>query len=222
MRCKNWRNSLLACAAAVALAACLPQAGVDSPAPSPVTGNSSPTIAGQPSMQASVGTNWSFQPSAADSDGDALTFSAVGLPGWASINPQTGLIQGTPGPGDAGTTGQIIVRVSDGEATASMPGFQLTVSATPSTAVGSATLRWLPPTQYTDGTSLSAAELAGYRVYYGRSPDALDDFQDIDGPDATTVVIDDLVAGTHYFGVTALTVSGMESGLSPIRSKTIL
>lgn len=323
MLSKYWHVPILLCATCVGLAGCLPEAisSANAPPSSPVDSNFAPTISGQPSTQAVVGSSWSFQPSVTDSDGDALTFTASGLPGWATINAQTGLVRGTPGQSDTGTTGSIVVRVSDGEASAALPAFQITVvpatgnpgdppgssaptiSGTPatsvvagtsysftpiasdadgdmlsftisakpswaafstatgaltgtpnsghtgtypnivisvtdgqgtvalpafainvtpaSTAVGSATLRWVPPTLNIDGSALSVLELSGYRIYHGTSPSALDDTREVQGADATTYTFDALPSGTHYFAVTAMTVSGMESGLSAVGSKMI-
>ncbi len=51
--------------------------------------------------------------SASDPDGDALTYSATGLPAGLSIDPTTGVISGTIGPDTAGTY-NVEVTVSDG------------------------------------------------------------------------------------------------------------
>ncbi len=58
-----------------------------------------------------------LQLSAADPDGDGLTFSVTGLPPQLTINPTTGLISGTLSPSSAGTY-QVTVTVSDGQLTA--------------------------------------------------------------------------------------------------------
>src|SRR5690606_28055170 len=91
--------------------------------------NSPPVIGGTPASQATAGFTYLFQPSAADSDGDSLTFSATGLPSWAAINSQTGLVYGTPTTADIGTTSSIVVRVFDGQAYASLAAFNLAVTA---------------------------------------------------------------------------------------------
>ena len=61
-----------------------------------------------------VGSAASIPMSATDPDipANALTFSASGLPSWASINPATGEITGTPGAGDVGAT-SVTVQVED-------------------------------------------------------------------------------------------------------------
>jgi hypothetical protein len=84
---------------------------------------------------------------------------------------------------------------------------------------GSATLSWLPPTANTDGTPL--IDLAGYRVYRGSGPDRLSLERSIPSPGITTVVIDGLNSGTHYFAVTAYARTGAESAYSAVKSKTV-
>ena len=48
--------------------------------------NLPPIIQGTPLTTLAAGTPYTFTPSAADPDGDKLTFSATNLPSWASIN----------------------------------------------------------------------------------------------------------------------------------------
>lgn len=84
---------------------------------------------------------------------------------------------------------------------------------------GSATLSWLPPSEHTDGTTVSG--LAGYRVYAGRSQGSLALARTISNPGVTTVVFDGLASGTHYFAVSAYLTTGAESDRSSIGSKSI-
>jgi len=61
--------------------------------------NDAPTVPTAPSNQsATVGSAFSYTiPAFADVDnGDSITYSASGLPSWATINPTTGVISGTP------------------------------------------------------------------------------------------------------------------------------
>jgi len=58
-----------------------------------------------------------FTVSATDPDDDPLTFSASGLPQGANFNPETRTFSWTPGPGTAGTYGNVRFEVSDGELT---------------------------------------------------------------------------------------------------------
>lgn len=132
MAIRNWRLGLAAVIASVAVAGCLPESAeseAQSPAPAEESPNRAPVISGNPGLTATVGVSWQFQPGAVDADGDALTFSATGLPAWATIHPQTGLLSGTPALADVGTTASIVVSVFDGEATASLTAFSITVAA---------------------------------------------------------------------------------------------
>jgi hypothetical protein len=94
---------------------------------------------------------YSFTPSAHDPDGDALTFSIVNRPPWANFNTATGTLSGTPGAGDVGVFSGIVISVSDGEASVSLPSFSIEVVAV---ATGTATLSWQPPTEREDGSAL--------------------------------------------------------------------
>jgi hypothetical protein len=94
-------------------------------ATSTVSTNRPPVISGPAEVTAVSGSNFSFTPSASDPDGDKITFSASGLPGWAKFNAANGRISGTPGHTDAGTT-SVTVRVTDGSLSASYT-FQLKV-----------------------------------------------------------------------------------------------
>jgi len=78
-------------------------------------------------------------------------------------------------------------------------------------------LSWAAPTQNTNGSSL--ADLAGYRVYYGTSADALT--QVIDVANVTSYVVSGLSPGTYYFAVAAYSSAGTQSALSETAAKTI-
>ena len=58
--------------------------------------NRAPTITGSPSSSATVGQVYAFRPSAADADGDRLTFSVQGKPAWAVFNSVDGSLAGSP------------------------------------------------------------------------------------------------------------------------------
>lgn len=89
-----------------------------------------------------------------------------------------------------------------------------------STGYGTATLSWLPPTEYTDGSPLT--DLAGYKIYYGTAIDDYPNVITIDNPGIATYVIDNLPAGnTYYFVITSFGSGGIESEYSAVGSKTI-
>jgi hypothetical protein len=127
--------------------------------------NTAPVISGSPSTQVAEGQAYSFRPSASDADGDSLTFSIDNRPAWASFNSATGLLSGTPGLADAGTTSNIRISVSDGTDTASLSAFSITVtntnqaptiSGSPATSVAEgANYRFAPTARDADGDTLT-------------------------------------------------------------------
>lgn len=78
-----------------------------------------------------VGQAYSFQPSASDADGNALTFSITGIPAWASFNQSTGRLSGTPASGNVGIHSNIRISVSDGTTSTALPAFSIQVQAAP-------------------------------------------------------------------------------------------
>ena len=99
------------------------------------------------------------------------------------------------------------------------PGSTHATTASPSSAVGTATVSWEAPITNTDGTPLT--DLAGYRIYYGSSPESLAHSVQIKTIGLQTYVIDDLQSGIWYFAVMAVATDGSESKLSNVVSKTI-
>ncbi len=93
--------------------------------------NVAPQISGNPVGSVTANSSYSFQPSASDADGDALTFSISSKPSWANFNTGNGRLSGTPSDQHAGTYGNIAISVSDGTASASLGSFAIQVTATP-------------------------------------------------------------------------------------------
>jgi hypothetical protein len=108
--------------------------------------NRAPAISGTPASSVVVGQTYSFRPTASDADGDALTFSIQNKPFWASFSNSTGRLTGTPTSNHVGTYSNIVIRVSDGAASASLPAFSITVK--PNSAP---TISGTPPTSVTAG-----------------------------------------------------------------------
>ena len=75
--------------------------------------NSVPTITGNPASQVFANSAYSFVPSATDPDNDPLTFSISGQPAWATFDPLTGELAGTPGQEDIGVYSDIRISVTD-------------------------------------------------------------------------------------------------------------
>lgn len=178
--------------------------------------NSAPTISGSPATSVVAGSAYSFTPATADANGDTLAFSISNKPSWASFNTVTGALSGTPS--TTGTYSNIVITVSDGQASASLAAFAIAVTSTTS-GTGSATLSWVTPTQNTDGSSLT--DLSGYRIYYGNSAGNLTSSVSVSAS-ATSYTVSGLTNGTiYYFAMTSLNASGLESERSTAVSKTI-
>lgn len=180
------------------------------------TSNRAPTISGTPPASVAVGTAYSFRPTASDADRDTLTYSITNRPSWASFNTSNGTLSGTPTAAQVGTYSNIVIRVSDGKASASLPAFSIAVNAV---ANGSATVNWTPPTRNTDGSALT--NLAGYRIYYGTSSNSLNRSVQVANAGVASHVVDNLSPATWYFSVRAYTSGGAESAPSNVASKTI-
>ena len=180
------------------------------------TTNHAPTISGTPAKSVNVGSAYSFRPTAADADGNTLTYSIANKPAWASFSTSTGQLSGTPSASYVGTYSNITIRVSDGTATASLPAYSISVVAASN---GGATLSWTPPTSNTDGTALT--NLAGYRIAYGTSSSALTNTIQVANPGLSSYTLTNVAPGTYYFAVRAYTSTGTESSNSNVQVKTI-
>jgi hypothetical protein len=176
-----------------------------------------PTISGDGSATLTAGSAYNFTPTAS-ATASSLTFSVSNKPAWATFNVVTGQLSGTPGTSNIGTYSNITISATNGSTAATLAAFSITVAAA-LTSSGAATLSWTPPTQNTDGTSL--ANLAGYFIYYGNSASALSNKIQITNPGLTAFTVTGLSSGTTYFAISAYAVSGAESALSNIGSKTI-
>lgn len=246
-----WRMSKVAVSAALALAlaACgggaptrqLAEQATDSPTSNPTgSTNVAPVISGTPGASLQAGQTYSFQPTASDANGDALSFAVSNLPVWASFNSSTGRLTGTPGTSAVGSYGAITITVSDGKAAASLPAFQIVVTAAASVddpppqaqrpppqepvptwpgGVGSATLNWEPPTTNVDGSALT--DLAGYQIHFGLNEDTFGYVVTIDNPSVSSYIVEQLPAGAWYFAVVAVNKAGYPSPLSSVKLKRI-
>jgi len=190
--------------------------GTTTPTPPTTPTNTAPTISGAPATSVTAGNAYSFKPTAADANGDPLTFSISAKPSWATFSSSTGLLSGTPVATDAGTYSNIVIKVSDGKATTSLAAFSVAVKGA---TVGSAQLSWTPPIANTDGSTLT--NLAGYRINYGTSTTALTKTVQVPTAGVTSYLIDNLTQGTWYFTVVAYTSAGLESAASSVTSKRI-
>jgi hypothetical protein len=188
------------------------------------SGNSAPTISATPSAQAAIGAPYTLAPQASDADGDALAFSIQNKPSWAEFSTATGQLSGTPTAQSAGATQDIVITVSDGKASTSLPAFAITVgttsSTTPTLAGGkSVALSWEVPTVTEDGATLQ--NLSGYRIHFGTNQNALVNSVEVASSGMNTFTVQNLANGTYFFAVRAVTSTGEESKLSNVISRSI-
>lgn len=90
--------------------------------------NDAPVISGTPAVNVNQDSAYSFTPTASDVDPNTtLVFSITNAPAWASFNTATGALTGTPGNDDVGDYGGIVISVSDGLLSESLPAFAIEV-----------------------------------------------------------------------------------------------
>jgi hypothetical protein len=171
--------------------------------------NSPPVISGTPPAEVLAAQSYSFTPNASDPDQDVLEFSIVNRPEWASFDPSSGRLYGTPGEVHVGLYEGIRITVTDNLASASSDPFAIAVVQTTN---GSVLLSWIAPVERADGSALT--DLAGYRIHYGTASGQYDRQVEITGAGALSTVIENLTPGTWYFAATAFTAAGLESELS--------
>ena len=87
------------------------------------------TISGTPPASVSAGQGYAFTPSASDSRTRTLVFAIANQPAWASFSSRTGQLSGTPAAASVGTYAGIVIAVSDGTRTATLPAFSVQVLA---------------------------------------------------------------------------------------------
>ena len=184
--------------------------------PPPPNVNRAPSISGLPITNLRVGETYAFEPRVYDPDGDDLRFSIQNRPAWATFDSATGRLVGTPDAGDVGQFTNVRITVTDGAAQASLAAFGIEVTQI---ALGSVTLSWTPPTTNVDGSPMT--DLAGYRIYYGRSAGTLDQSVRVSNAGMTRFVVDNLSPATWYFSMTAVNSAGIESTLSGVVSTNL-
>jgi hypothetical protein len=185
----------------------------------PVAVNRAPTIRADAAAVAHVGETYDYQPVATDPDGDTLRFTANNLPPWASMDPNTGRITGTPGENDLGEYESITIVVADASGRTESDPFTITVITDVVAGTGVASLHWETPPSKVDGSPLD--DLAGYRILYGRTADDLDHSVLIDDPATTSYDFTTLDNGTWYFAVVAVNAGGLEGPATTPAQKSI-
>jgi hypothetical protein len=179
-----------------------------------------PVISGRPAATATVGSAYSFQPTAHDPNGLRVRFGIWDKPSWLNFDPATGRLYGTPTAADVGKYSHIGITVSNGYYQALLPTFSITVPSQgaelPPAAV---TIAWTPPTENTNGSALT--NLAGYHLYYGTSQSNLNQVVDITNPGLANYVLSSLSSGTWYFALTSVNTQGVESVRSAVISTVV-
>jgi hypothetical protein len=195
--------------------------------------HASTTISGTPSTSVAAARYYGFQSWATDTDHLAVSYSIANKPSWATFDTKYGHLYGVPTAANVGTYSNIVISASDGVSKASLPAFSITVtgsgsssgsgstggSSGGSTTTGAATLNWHPPTENTNGSAIT--NLAGYTIVYGTNKSNLTSSVKLANPGLTSYVVENLSAGTYYFGVTAYNSAGGASAVSSVVSKTI-
>jgi putative Ig domain-containing protein len=224
---KGAASVLLLISVSAALAACggggggsgassAPTAAAGTTSPGKVGLDLPPTISGAPLNAIVYGRTYTFVPTANDPQGDEVSFTIANKPAWASFDPGTGTLEGTPQAADVGSYPNITISVTDGLYAIAMRSFAISVV---SSAAGSIMLSWDPPTQRDDGTPLT--NLAGYKLYWGTALGHYPNLASIPNPGVATYVVDELPSGTYYLVATAYDSAGMESGYSNGVTETI-
>ena len=79
---------------------------------------------------------------------------------------------------------------------------------------GGISVAWRAPVERENGSPISMAEIAGYRVYYGKSRGNYTNEVDINGSSVMEVTLSNLTSGTYYIVVTTVDSNGRESAFS--------
>lgn len=87
-----------------------------------------PLISGTPTRTVTAEEAYRFTPVVKDIDGNPLQFSILNKPIWATFDDTTGRLSGTPGVAQVGVTEGIVISVSNGDESASLPAFDLLVA----------------------------------------------------------------------------------------------
>jgi hypothetical protein len=202
---------------ATASAQTAPSVPLPDPA-APAPKNNAPTISGTAAASVSAGQAYQFNPTAADADKDAVTFTIANKPAWAAFNVTTGALTGTPATKDIGTYASIEIAATDGKAVTALTAFAITVAATAVTT-NSVSVAWTPPTQNDDGSTLT--DLSGYKIHYGTTSKSYTQSVSVNNAGLTRYQLDSLPSGKIYIAMTAVNAAGAESDYSQEAAVTV-
>ena len=97
-----------------------------------------------------------------------------------------------------------------------------TSTGTTTTAPSSynAQLSWTIPTTRADGSALTAADLAGYEIYYTNDTGTIATTVPVSGGTTNTTTLASLASGNYSFAISAIDASGLKSSLSTVVTVT--
>lgn len=179
--------------------------------------NIAPVISGNPSTSITAGKVYSFIPNSTDANSDILTYTITNRPAWTNFNTTNGQLSGTPTAGDEAVYNNILITVSDGAVTVSLPEFSINVLPV---ASGTVTLSWTPPTTNADGSTLE--DLAGYKIYYGTTIGNYPNVITLGNASLSTYIVENLAPDEYFFVITSLDDAGNESVYSNMATKTVM
>jgi len=154
--------------------------------------NTPPAISGTANSSIAEGAFYIFTPTSNDADNDNLLFSVENLPAWAQFDVATGTILGVPMHKDVGLHENIVITVSDGNATSSLSGISINVTDVQISGIESPLL----------------SEISGYSVYVGTSNDNLDTLIDIGTGSQVQAQNTFPVSDTYYYSIVARDADG--------------
>jgi hypothetical protein len=91
-------------------------------------------------------------------------------------------------------------------------------SATTAPTSYSAQLSWTIPTTRSDGTALTASELAGYEIYYTDDTGSVSAVVPVSGGSTASTTVASMAPGNYSFAISAIDSAGLKSSLSSVVS----
>jgi hypothetical protein len=134
-----------------------------------------------------------------------------------STSTQGSAPTGSSAPAEGTSTGSGTAAGSAGSGSSSGTPTSPSTPTTPSPA--NVTVNWIPPTENTDGTTLT--NLAGYNIHYGTASHSYTRTIPVTNPGLASYVVENLTPGKYYFAVGAVNSTGTESPLSSEVSTTV-
>ena len=178
--------------------------------------NDALAISGSPATRVVAGSLYEFLPSTTGATGGALRFSVQNAPSWAAFNAATGELSGVPTTASVGSSGSIIISVSDGKTSVKLAPFSVSVVPLSSSTV---TVSWTPPSTGSD--NVPAPDVAGYVIAYGPSASGMTQVVQVSDPTVNSYVIGKLSAGQWFFSVAAYTSAGVSGIASAVHNTMV-